>query len=97
MKSKELFERGCIDVEDDITFRTHADVLRLFGREHKVFQLAFAKHPQEDGVHIWFPKFYQDGCLSTQTATKEFCSQRLSTALVMKCINSKASTTSITS
>jgi hypothetical protein len=60
MKNKDIIEKGFIDIEDDITFSTHADVLRLFGRNHKVFQRAFAKHPQEEGVHIWFPMFYGD-------------------------------------
>src|SRR5438128_2441475 len=58
--TKDLIDKGTIDVEDDITFRTHADVLRLFGRDDKIFQLSFAKHPHEPGVHIWFPIFYED-------------------------------------
>jgi hypothetical protein len=57
---KELNEKGSIDVDDHITFRTHADVLRLFGKDVKIFQKAFAKHPYETGVHIWFPMFYDD-------------------------------------
>jgi hypothetical protein len=58
--TKDLLERGFIELEDDITFRTHADVLRLFGRDYKNYQGAFPKHPHEPGVHIWFPIFYQD-------------------------------------
>ena len=60
MKKEELLEKGYIDIENDITFRTHADVLRLFGRNVKIFQSSFARHPHENGVHIWFPIFYQD-------------------------------------
>lgn len=60
--TNELRRNGEISVEDEIRFRTHAEVLRLFGREHKVFQKSFAKHPHEDGVHIWFPIFgYVEG------------------------------------
>src|SRR4051794_23348446 len=60
MNTEDIIEKGFIDVEDDLTFRTHADVLRLFGRDVKIFQKAFAKHPFEDGVHVWFPMFYDD-------------------------------------
>jgi hypothetical protein len=31
--TKDLIDKGCIDIEDYITFRTHANVLRLFARE----------------------------------------------------------------
>jgi hypothetical protein len=58
MTVKELIAKGEIDITDDINFNTHADVLRLFGKDAKVFQRAFAKHPHEPGVHIWFPMFY---------------------------------------
>jgi SET and RING associated domain len=51
----DLVTKGFIDIQDDINFRTHADVLKLFGKNHKIFQRAFAKHPFEEGVHIWFP------------------------------------------
>jgi hypothetical protein len=57
---KELIEKGSIDIEDDITFRTHADVLRLFGKDAKILREAFIRHPHEPGVHIWFPMFYDD-------------------------------------
>ena len=60
MKLDELIAKGEIDIDDNINFRTHADVLRLFGRDHKVFQQSFARHPHEAGVHIWFPVFYAD-------------------------------------
>lgn len=57
---KDLIAKGFIDVDDEITFRTHADVLMLFGRDHNVFQRAFAKHPIEPDVYIWFPIFGYD-------------------------------------
>jgi hypothetical protein len=57
---KDLIEKNCISVYDDITFRTHAEVLRLFGKDVKLFQKSFALHPHEPGVHIWFPMFYED-------------------------------------
>ena len=58
--TKELIRKCAIDQEDEITFRTDADVLRLFGRDAKIFQRSFAKHPYEKGVHIWFPIFYDE-------------------------------------
>jgi hypothetical protein len=35
-------------------------VLKLFGRNGKLFQRSFAEHPHEPGVHIWFPMFYDN-------------------------------------
>lgn len=58
--TKELIEKGAFSVKDEIIFRTHAEVLRLFGRDTKIFQRSFAKHPHEEGVHIWFPMFYDN-------------------------------------
>ncbi len=56
---KNLIEKGHIDIEDNINFATHADVLRLFGRDLKVIQNALVRHPQDDTLRIWFPIFYQ--------------------------------------
>jgi hypothetical protein len=58
--TQDLIKKSRIDVNDDITFRTHAEVLRLFGKDVKLFQKAFARHPHEPGVHIWFPMFYDN-------------------------------------
>ena len=58
--TQDLIKKNYIDVNDNITFRTHAEVLRLFGKNVKLFQRAFAQHPHEPGVHIWFPMFYAD-------------------------------------
>jgi hypothetical protein len=55
MKIDELKTKGFIDLADDIRFKTHADVMRLFGIDGKVMQRSFYKHAHEDGVHIWFP------------------------------------------
>lgn len=60
MTIQDIIAKNCIDVTDDITFRTHADVLRLFGKDVKIFQRAFVQHPHEHEVHIWFPMFYDD-------------------------------------
>ncbi len=60
MTLDELKKKGFIEVEDDISFRTHADVLRLFGKDQKLIQRAFVQHPHEIGVRIWFPVFYDD-------------------------------------
>ena len=55
---QDLINKVSINIRDDITFRTHAEALKLFGKNVKIFQKAFAKHPHEPGVHIWFPIFY---------------------------------------
>jgi hypothetical protein len=57
---KELIEKGTIDIVDDITFQTHAEVLRLFGSASKVVQRSFVRHPVEEDVWISFWIFYQD-------------------------------------
>lgn len=55
-----LKAKGTIDLEDDINFRTHADVLRLFGKDVKLMQQSFVRHPVEEKVWISFWIFYQD-------------------------------------
>jgi hypothetical protein len=60
MTKAELIAKGFIDKNDDITFDTHADVLRLFGRDSKVIQQSFIRHPVEEDVWISFWIFYQD-------------------------------------
>jgi len=57
---RQLLEKGAIDINDDIEFKTHADVLRLFGTDQKLIQRAFIRHPHEEGTRIWFPMFYDD-------------------------------------
>ena len=57
---KEIKERGFIDVKDDINFGTHREVMKLFGKDRINQMLSFFPHPHEEGVHIWFPVFYQD-------------------------------------
>jgi hypothetical protein len=60
MTVKELIEKGYIDVNDDISFKTHAEVMRLFGKDRINPRSSFYRHPYEKVVHIWFPIFYQD-------------------------------------
>lgn len=55
MTLEDLLDKGMIAVSDEIEFRTHADVLRLFGKPVKLYQRAMAKHPHEPDLHIWFP------------------------------------------
>ena len=57
---KEVIEKGFIAVEDDITFDRHRDVMSLFGNDQINPRLSFYPHPHEEGVHIWFPMFYDD-------------------------------------
>lgn len=58
--TKGLIEKGFIDIDDNIEFRTHADVMRLFGTDQKLIQRSFIKHPHEQGTRIWFPMYYDD-------------------------------------
>jgi hypothetical protein len=60
MNLKELIAKGTIEVGDDITFNTHAEVMRLFGSDSKVVQRSFLRHPVEPNVWISFWIFYQD-------------------------------------
>lgn len=60
MTITELEKKGSIDIADNVNFRTHADVLRLFGRDLKLLQKSFVRHPQEENVWISFWTFYQD-------------------------------------
>lgn len=60
MTINELLAKGVIDVSDNINFRTHKEVMSLFGSGRINPMSSFYKHPHEDGVHIWFPIFYQD-------------------------------------
>lgn len=60
MTLDELIKKGSIDVNDNVHFRTHADVLRLFGRDLKLLQKSFVRHPKDENVWISFWTFYQD-------------------------------------
>ncbi len=60
MTNDELKAKGFIEVEDDISFQNHSEVMELFGALRINKMISFYRHPHEPGVHIWFPVFYQD-------------------------------------
>jgi len=71
-------EKGFVDVDDDVAFRTQADAAACFGRERKSLQWSYIHHPVEKGKRIWFPKLYENAdwdnriSLDEETIT-EFC------------------------
>ena len=53
-------KQGWINVEQDVSFRTHADACRCFGHSYTRYQRALARHPHEPDITIWFPKLYEN-------------------------------------
>lgn len=51
-----LIDRGTLSVEDDVDFRTHVEVARLFGFAYKGHQQATIR--LDEHTHIWFPKLF---------------------------------------
>lgn len=51
-------EKGVISVKDHAKFRTHADVLRLFGKDFKLHQSGTSA--LKNGQQVWFPKLYNN-------------------------------------
>ena len=60
MNIKELVAKGFIDVNDDISFETKAEVMSLFGFKTYNARIGFYRTLQDPNVHLWFPLFYQD-------------------------------------
>jgi hypothetical protein len=60
MKTEELLAKGSIDISDDITFKTHKEVMKLFGVERINERISIYKHPDDENVQIWFPIFYDE-------------------------------------
>lgn len=52
-------EKGEISISDDAKFRTHVDVLKLFGKNFEVHQRATS--PLSEKMQVWFPKLYDNG------------------------------------
>lgn len=54
-------QRGYIDLQDDVAFRTMVDAANCFGNSYKpkAIWTGGAKHP-EPGKFIWFPKLYEN-------------------------------------
>lgn len=49
---------GKLRISDGAKFRTHADVLRLFGKNYKLHQAGSS--PLNEKVQVWFPKLYKN-------------------------------------
>ena len=49
---------GKLTISDGAKFRTHADVLRLFGKNYKLHQAGSS--PLNEKVQVWFPKLYKN-------------------------------------
>lgn len=54
-------QKGFVDLFDNVSFRTSADVANVFGHNYKGFQRGGTRHPYRDDVMIWFPKLYPNG------------------------------------
>ncbi|MGL4675821.1 MAG: AbaSI family restriction endonuclease [Wohlfahrtiimonas sp.] len=51
-------QKGNINLEDGCAFRRIVDALNCFGKQYNGWQRGGAKHSQEVGKLIWFPKLY---------------------------------------
>lgn len=54
----DILKKGFITVDDDIRFKYHTEVLRLFGKELKAHMKATYKF--DDKWMVWFPKIYKN-------------------------------------
>lgn len=55
---KPWLKAGKLRISDGAKFRTHADVLRLFGKNYKLHQAGSS--PLNEKVQVWFPKLYKN-------------------------------------
>lgn len=58
MTIDELLSTGTLSINDEITFRTHVEVARLFGKDYKGHQQAII-HLDHDTA-VWFPKLFRN-------------------------------------
>lgn len=60
---KTYIEKGYIDLQDDVGFRTMVDAANCFGNDYKpkAIWTGGAKHAKEHNKMIWFPKLYLNG------------------------------------
>jgi putative restriction endonuclease len=54
----ELIRRGALSIEDDVDFRTHVEVARLFGFDYRGHQQATIR--LDEHTEIWFPKLFSN-------------------------------------
>lgn len=55
---QDLISKGSLSVGDDITFPTHLEVARLFGKDYKGHQRAIIR--LDDDHDVWFPKLFKN-------------------------------------
>jgi len=60
MNPETYIEKGYVDVDEDVAFRTMADAASCFGRKYTILQRAFIPHPSEPNKYLWFPKLYEN-------------------------------------
>lgn len=71
-------DKGFIQLEDDVAFKTIVDAINCFGYNYKGFQKAGINHPIEKNKLIWFPKLYENDGWDNQitldeSVIKEIC------------------------
>lgn len=52
--------RGYIDINDNVAFKTIKDACNCFGHNYTGYQKAGASHPDKD-ILLWFPKLFPNG------------------------------------
>lgn len=70
--SQTYIDRGYIDVNDDVAFRTMADAASCFGKDYSNgLQLSYIPHPTEQRKRLWFPKLYKNNEWNNQISNDE--------------------------
>ena len=64
-------DKGYMDIEDDVAFRTIADGASCFGRYYKGLQKAYIPHPIEPNKRLWFLKLYKNDKWNNQISDDE--------------------------
>ncbi|MBP6880624.1 hypothetical protein KBC31_03285 [Candidatus Saccharibacteria bacterium] len=59
MTIEDVINQGYISIDDDIRFKYHVEVLRLFGKNFKAHMQATYK--LDENWRVWFPKLYRNG------------------------------------
>lgn len=60
MNPETYIEKGYVDVDEDVAFRTMADAASCFGRRYTNLQKSFIPHSSERNTYLWFPKLYEN-------------------------------------
>ncbi|MBP1931952.1 very-short-patch-repair endonuclease [Ammoniphilus resinae] len=71
MSPNTYIQKGYIQVNDNVAFRTTADACNCFGHQYKGFQQAGTKHPYREDVTLWFPKLYPNDGWDNSISTDE--------------------------